>query len=194
MFCDEFQDSDNIQIHTLAFLNEVFDGKLFVVGDIKQSIYRFRGATDSAFERLVEYTKEELKQDIEMTEYPLSKNYRTAENILTEADQIFRKWSNQGYLKYRYSGKDTDVLVAQKHIDGIYKQIPVAKNDTEGRKRKLIAVIDKIKEQDKDPAKKIMLLTIIFFTIFFFQKVPQIFFWGQNPSTRNLRKLKSTSR
>ena len=65
-----------------------------------------------------------------------------AENILTEADQIFRKWSNKGYLKYRYSGKDTDVLVAQKHIDGIYKHTIMVRND-EDKVANLVKQIEK---------------------------------------------------
>ena len=60
LFCDEFQDTDDIQIKTIAFLDKVYDGDLFVVGDVKQSIYRFRGATDSAFEKLEENIGEEL--------------------------------------------------------------------------------------------------------------------------------------
>ncbi|MEM5644046.1 UvrD-helicase domain-containing protein [Bacillus toyonensis] len=43
LFIDEFQDSDDIQIRLIATIQEAFESTLFVVGDIKQSIYRFRG-------------------------------------------------------------------------------------------------------------------------------------------------------
>lgn len=53
LFIDEFQDTDDIQIETILGLQKVFGNncRLFVVGDLKQSIYRFRGATLSAFEK-----------------------------------------------------------------------------------------------------------------------------------------------
>ncbi len=48
---DEFQDTDVIQGRILEDLGgqEFATGRLFVVGDVKQSIYRFRGATPALF-------------------------------------------------------------------------------------------------------------------------------------------------
>ena len=65
LFIDEFQDTDDVQIDSFLKLQEWVSGlNLFVVGDIKQSIYRFRGATDSAFERV-------KKEDSDWDEYSL---------------------------------------------------------------------------------------------------------------------------
>ncbi len=63
LFIDEFQDTDPVQGELLLFLAEekntsaarwqevrLEQGKLFVVGDPKQSIYRFRGADITAYE------------------------------------------------------------------------------------------------------------------------------------------------
>ncbi len=48
---DEFQDTDAIQGEILRLLSgaEFLTGRLFVVGDVKQSIYRFRGAEPAIF-------------------------------------------------------------------------------------------------------------------------------------------------
>ena len=67
LFIDEFQDTDPVQGEILLFLGEekkssaarwsevkLEKGKLFVVGDPKQSIYRFRGADITAYERFTE--------------------------------------------------------------------------------------------------------------------------------------------
>ena len=66
LFIDEFQDTDDVQIDSfLKLQNVIKDTKLFVVGDLKQSIYRFRGATISAFD-LIRTDKEkweEFKKD-----------------------------------------------------------------------------------------------------------------------------------
>jgi ATP-dependent exoDNAse (exonuclease V) beta subunit len=47
VFVDEFQDTDPIQAEILLLLSNDVPGKLFIVGDPKQAIYRFRG-TDVA--------------------------------------------------------------------------------------------------------------------------------------------------
>ena len=46
LLVDEFQDTDPLQVELVRALCDgcVADGKLFFVGDYKQSIYRFRGA------------------------------------------------------------------------------------------------------------------------------------------------------
>ena len=46
MFIDEFQDTDDVQIEALLQICDLLDYKMFVVGDIKQCIYRFRGAEE----------------------------------------------------------------------------------------------------------------------------------------------------
>ena len=50
---DEFQDTDRIQSEILRRLGDdaFFRGRMFVVGDAKQSIYRFRGAEPAIFDR-----------------------------------------------------------------------------------------------------------------------------------------------
>src|SRR5207245_3222383 len=63
IFVDEFQDTDPLQGELLLFLAEKIGGKakrwqdvmlqpgkLFIVGDPKQSIYRFRGADIAAYQ------------------------------------------------------------------------------------------------------------------------------------------------
>src|SRR5262249_5441934 len=47
IFVDEFQDTDPLQAEILRLLANDVPGKLFIVGDPKQAIYRFRG-TDVA--------------------------------------------------------------------------------------------------------------------------------------------------
>ena len=58
LFIDEFQDSDLSQIKVASLLVKIMHSKLFVVGDVKQSIYRFRGANDDAFQILANNLKE----------------------------------------------------------------------------------------------------------------------------------------
>lgn len=97
LMVDEFQDTDNSQIRCLAWLSKQLECQLFVVGDVKQSIYRFRGATDSAYEQL----KKDLKTD--PIEYTLRLNYRSDPQVLEELNRFFQGWDGLGCLDYKKS-------------------------------------------------------------------------------------------
>lgn len=137
MFCDEFQDSDNVQIQTIAVLNRVYNGNLFVVGDIKQSIYRFRGATDSAFKKLDNLFDDHEKSRLVIKS--LTKNYRTSHDILNVLDSIFQSWGAKGMRLLQYEASDR--LIPQVHEDGRYCQITIKKGE---REKAVIDTIHKI--------------------------------------------------
>lgn len=82
---DEFQDTDRIQTKFFAYLANQFPLFLFAVGDVKQSIYRFRGADYTAFKQLQEQTT------VHRTYY-LQHNYRTDRTLLEKMNQIFTVW------------------------------------------------------------------------------------------------------
>ena len=107
LFVDEFQDTDDVQIEVFQKLQKAIavGCKLFVVGDLKQSIYRFRGARLSAFEQLKTYQK----YDWEI--HHLNINYRTDYRLLDMFDDIFVHMGADGYLPYNQ--KD-DRLVSEK--------------------------------------------------------------------------------
>ena len=98
LFIDEFQDSDLSQIKVACILVKLLNPALFVVGDIKQSIYRFRGATDQAF-FVLERDMQEMQIPPAQT-FALVNNYRTAAGVLNSMSQYFRAWSDMGQLQY----------------------------------------------------------------------------------------------
>lgn len=89
LMVDEFQDTNEKQRELIYLLcgddKDVLSGKkLFIVGDPKQSIYRFRGADVSVFAR--------VRRDIAATGgslLTLSKNFRSEKNILDFCNQAF---------------------------------------------------------------------------------------------------------
>lgn len=94
IFIDEFQDTDNSQIRCFVWLQKMMRCQLFVVGDVKQSIYRFRGAEESAFEELkrqLSYFNRLKSTDI--VEFILSCNYRTSAQVLSPLNRLFRSWA-----------------------------------------------------------------------------------------------------
>jgi superfamily I DNA/RNA helicase len=88
LFVDEFQDTDDVQIDLVHTLTTLMGAQLFVVGDIKQSIYRFRGANYTAFALLTQ----KLGESTINNEYKLKKNYRTTVAILNPIEDIFDVW------------------------------------------------------------------------------------------------------
>ncbi|MEW9053435.1 MAG: ATP-dependent helicase [Neobacillus sp.] len=110
LFVDEFQDSDDIQIRLFVTIQEAFSSKLFVVGDIKQSIYRFRGANHTAFEEITELLSLG-NVTINDKEYYLQKNYRTGKVLLDEMDSYFSWWGQKQFLSYQTGGNNTDQLI-----------------------------------------------------------------------------------
>ncbi|MDN7242208.1 UvrD-helicase domain-containing protein [Planococcus sp. N028] len=95
VFIDEFQDSDSVQIELFASLANHLNYKLFVVGDLKQSIYRFRGADYKSFKIL---KKSILSKKV--VHISLNQNYRSTAELLNELHLIFEKWGASGLLEY----------------------------------------------------------------------------------------------
>jgi ATP-dependent helicase/nuclease subunit A len=81
---DEFQDTDPIQGEILRHLagEALGDGRLFLVGDYKQSIYRFRGARPKIFE--------EFRTDFPANgRHALTENFRSVPGILDFVNALF---------------------------------------------------------------------------------------------------------
>lgn len=152
LFVDEFQDTDNIQIDLMNKFHKKLDFKFFVVGDVKQCIYRFRGAEEAAFSRLTSRSSHKFK------EISLNKNYRTDSNLLNNFEKKFKLWSQGEVEKLKYNPSE-DKLVSRikindiKNLDKYYKSIKVEdpyNKDNYGK-----ALIDEILLRKKEIQKRI---------------------------------------
>src|SRR5262249_36156471 len=81
---DEFQDTDGVQGQVLRLLSgsEFLAGRLFVVGDVKQSIYRFRGAEPSIFRRW----RSEFPEPGRLS---LTENFRSVPGVIHFVNALF---------------------------------------------------------------------------------------------------------
>lgn len=150
-YVDEFQDTDNIQADFILKLAEdvtnnsaqLRDGALFVVGDPKQSIYRFRGAEPEVYFEV----KDKFKALANAKVYELNCNFRSNNEIIewvndrfAAADSATPIMKNNPYTKmdvikdiyansanpdklihgvYRYNDKLGDIVIkAVTDIDG----------------------------------------------------------------------------
>ena len=158
LFIDEFQDTDDVQIEVFQKLQKAItsDCRLFVVGDLKQSIYRFRGARLSAFDQLKTYKK----YDWEI--YHLNINYRTDTRLLDLYDEIFYQMGKNKYLPYN---PENDCLISEKifeaNEDELMQCIPCHGKDEEtffnalfgilkDQTEKVLDIIEQKKEQGEN--------------------------------------------
>lgn len=112
MFIDEFQDTDDVQIGVLKEICRHVGYSMFVVGDVKQCIYRFRGAEERAFDHLK--IEEALEQ---WDQFSLSKNYRTDKDLLVLYQNIFIVWGNSVKQLLTYD-PNTDALNSNVSLNG----------------------------------------------------------------------------
>ena len=128
LFIDEFQDTDDVQIHVFRKLQKRIDAdcRMFIVGDLKQSIYRFRGARLSAFKQMM--------SDVRMVwaAYSLTRNYRSDRRLLARLHEVFRRMGEQQYLPYREDADrlfgDVETGVAEKDL---FVSVPYPSGDSE---------------------------------------------------------------
>ena len=87
---DEYQDSNMVQEYILTSISK--GNNIFMVGDVKQSIYKFRQAMPELF--LGKYEKYKLKKDKTENDdlkIQLFKNFRSRENILSTSNLVFQE-------------------------------------------------------------------------------------------------------
>jgi DNA helicase-2/ATP-dependent DNA helicase PcrA len=97
LFVDEFQDTDPIQMKLIAGIREYCQSRLFVVGDPKQAIYRFRGAEGDAFNEMRSIIRE---KGFSFSEHSLAINFRTDGKLLKSFEPYFVKWGARNLLPY----------------------------------------------------------------------------------------------
>lgn len=85
---DEYQDSNLVQEYILTAISR--NNNIFMVGDVKQSIYKFRQAMPELFLNKYEtYQKKETREPEEDLKIQLFKNFRSKQNILQFTNLIF---------------------------------------------------------------------------------------------------------
>ncbi len=103
IFVDECQDVSQVQDAILQAIHN--DGNcLFMVGDVKQSIYRFRKADPTLFmERLRTYSDD---VDAKCRRIILQKNFRSRKNVLNATNIVFRSAMRPRVTELTYDPTD----------------------------------------------------------------------------------------
>lgn len=101
---DEYQDSNMIQEYILGTISK---NRMFMVGDVKQSIYRFRQARPDLF--LSKYNSFPLVDDDFISNSKkilLFKNFRSNKNIIDAVNYIFEKIMSKDIGEIDYNEKE----------------------------------------------------------------------------------------
>ena len=86
---DEYQDSNMVQEYILTAISK--DNNIFMVGDVKQSIYKFRQAMPELFlSKYKAYKAKDEKSEKDNLKIQLFKNFRSRKNVLDFTNLIFQ--------------------------------------------------------------------------------------------------------
>ncbi len=87
IYIDEYQDTSRLQEAIFSAIKK--ENNLFMVGDIKQSIYRFRNTDPSLFRD--KHDSFSAESESESRKIVLSKNFRSRENVLSSVNFLFTR-------------------------------------------------------------------------------------------------------
>ncbi|MBN1973796.1 MAG: helicase-exonuclease AddAB subunit AddA [Sedimentisphaerales bacterium] len=141
IFVDEYQDINSVQQRILQMLSP--GGNILQVGDVKQSIYAFRGAEPDIFIKQLENASREINNSASGFRVDLNKNFRSSKGILDFVNKIFSR-----IMTSSLAGIDYDEAALLK--PAIEKEV---KSETAGSDKKIVEfhVLDeKDNEQDSN--------------------------------------------
>ena len=133
LLVDEFQDTDPVQgaiVRALAG-EEPSDGRLFLVGDSKQSIYRFRGAAPRIFEEF----RDDLPPEGRLA---LTGNFRSVPGVIDFANALFHDlYDDPGEaLRAEHPGVETEGDAAAVEFLWAFEQGVSTKKPTVAERRR----------------------------------------------------------
>ena len=134
---DEYQDSNLIQEYILTSISN--KDNMFMVGDVKQSIYKFRQARPDLF--YTKYNTYKLKQEKNKEndlKIQLFKNFRSRKNILDFTNTVFESLMTENPWEIEYNNEEFLNLGASYQENGQDLKIEI----------NVIETADKLKEEN----------------------------------------------
>lgn len=142
---DEYQDSNMLQEYLLGAITRPYRGidNMFMVGDVKQSIYRFRKARPELFigkcDEYLTYDPETAAKDAAETgakgfRIDLQKNFRSRKQVLDSVNVIFRELMHRNVGDVEYDER-AELVYGEGYDKALW-------NDEDYRSELLIAVGD----------------------------------------------------
>ncbi len=115
---DEYQDTNGLQDSIFGLISRG-GANLFMVGDLKQSIYRFRGGDPTIFKGKSASCRSEDNDDLRID---LSQNFRSRQEILRSVNDVFESVMSEELGDVNYAGKERIVRLSDDGVSsGAYK-------------------------------------------------------------------------
>ncbi|KJU88184.1 helicase-exonuclease AddAB subunit AddA [Streptococcus infantis] len=168
---DEYQDTNHIQERMLELLSNGHNR--FMVGDIKQSIYRFRQADPQIFnEKFHRFAQDDKEGQLIL----LKENFRSSSEVLDATNDVFKHLMDEEVGEISYDGmhqlvfgntdlhpdpeNKAEVLLYDKDVDGDSKEEEeFSTNKLTGEMRMVLKEILHLHNDKGVPCKDIALLT-----------------------------------
>lgn len=114
---DEYQDSNMVQEYILTTISR--KNNIFMVGDVKQSIYKFRQAMPELFlEKYATYKLKENKQETDNLKIKLFKNFRSRKEVLNLTNLVFQNIMSKEFGEIEYNEGEYLNLGAEDYPEG----------------------------------------------------------------------------
>ncbi|MFD1017793.1 helicase-exonuclease AddAB subunit AddA [Thalassobacillus hwangdonensis] len=124
---DEYQDTNHVQETLLKLLTDGDQaGNLFMVGDVKQSIYRFRHAEPTLFLDKYQRFGSQEEQVTDGERIDLARNFRSRKQVLTATNYIFRQLLDKEVGEMDYE-PDAELI----YSNTIYDELTSSDTDAE---------------------------------------------------------------
>ncbi|OZU87954.1 helicase-exonuclease AddAB subunit AddA [Virgibacillus indicus] len=116
LLVDEYQDTNLVQETILTLISDqIGPGNMFMVGDVKQSIYRFRHAEPSLF---IQKYKRFASKEHQAKRIDLASNFRSREHVLIGANYIFRQILDEELGEINYDA-NAELIYGNKMYDDL---------------------------------------------------------------------------
>ena len=153
---DEYQDSNMVQEYILTAISK--GNNIFMVGDVKQSIYKFRQAMPDLFlSKYKTYKLKENKKDEDNLKIQLFKNFRSRENVLDFTNLIFQDIMSENLGEIDYTEEEYLNLGASYEETSQELETEIDVIDLKEKEAVTSEEVNEIKEvQDSDDTEEIL--------------------------------------
>ncbi len=128
VFVDEFQDISGIQESIISSLHTAQVNTLFLVGDVKQSIYRFRLANPNLFMNKMErFSFDEAADERKIL---LNRNFRSDDNLIRCVNKVFRHAMRKSETEIEYND-EAELVAAPTAAEGAPVEIYIIRSAAE---------------------------------------------------------------
>ncbi|GAE04185.1 ATP-dependent nuclease, subunit A [Paenibacillus sp. JCM 10914] len=102
---DEYQDTNSVQEDIVRLISRESPGNRFMVGDVKQSIYRFRLAEPGLFLDKYKNFAADIESELSGIRIDLARNFRSRMEVVDAVNMLFRQIMNETVAEIVYDDR-----------------------------------------------------------------------------------------